>query len=157
MVEVETISTTRRQISILLLMIDSPVGLKTVTIATLSQFPLLAGSHHRQERAVLLEVLHHPLQDTDLMVEASHKLRIFSPLVTGMGMARLDTLMIVVEVIVGVEIRTEDNIEGAVKQWASHTIEFGLIDNSETLIITVLAKLNLIARKERQLSTVEHV
>jgi hypothetical protein len=91
------------------------------------------------------------------MVEASHKLRIFSPLVTGMGMARLDTLMIVVEVIVGVEIRTEDNIEGAVKQWASHTIEFGLIDNSETLIITVLAKLNLIARKERQLSTVEHV
>ena len=140
MVEVETISTTRRQINILRLTIDSLVDLKTVTIAILSQFHLLAGSHHHQEPAVLLGVLHRPLLDTVLMVEANHKLRIRSPLVMGTVMARLDMLMIVVEAgtltgaTVGVETLTEDNIGVPVKQWTSRTIEVGLIDSGGTFI-----------------------
>jgi hypothetical protein len=127
MVEVETISTTRRQISILRLTIDSLVDLKTVTIATLSQFHLLAGSHYHLERAVLLEVLHLLLQDTVLMVEANHKLPIRSLRGMGTVMARLDMLMIVVEArtligaTVGVETLTEDNIGVPVKEWTSRT------------------------------------
>jgi hypothetical protein len=150
MVEVETISTMRRLISILQLMIDSLADLKTVTIATLSQFHLRAGSHHHQEWEVSLVALHPHLQDTDLMVEARHKLSIPSPLVMGMAMARLDMLMIVVgaetriEPTVGVEICTEGSIEGAVKERTSIGLKFVLWDDGETLI---LAKLNSIARK----------
>jgi hypothetical protein len=140
MVEVETISTTRHQISILRLTIDSLVDLRTLTIATLSQFHLLAGSHHHQERAVLLEVLHRPLQDTVPMVEVNHKLRIHSLLATDTVTARLDMLMIVVEAgtligaTVGVETLTEDNIGGPVKEWASRNDRSRLIDSGGTFI-----------------------